>query len=551
MPRNGRDRDGHGRVAREDDWGERRFRSPLVQLVYDFFTRHVWVPLEGLPWWRVGVYKVCRVGFLTARGFVNDRCLFRASALTYITLLSLVPTLACVYALAKGFGASEGLRERIDPLLREYLGRYSEERPADEAAATTPDVDPGAAAGAGEDLAAVELGEDLAAVEPSGPVGPSLTEAAGDPDLAADLETAIYRVIDFVENTNVSSLGTAGLFVLVLAVVKLLGNIEKSFNEIWGAQRSRSFVRKLTDYLAMLIVTPLFVVVATALSNAGNPELRGSSRLAAILESAMPIDAVRAVLLALAPLVVIWVAFTFLYAVLPNAPTRFVSVALGGIAAGTLWLFVQELHVRFQIGVKNYNVIYAGFAFFPIFMVWINVSWAVVLFGAELAAAHQSEPAYRYLARARVMTQALRETVALRATARVVRAFLAGDAPPTAVALAGAIGLPLRSTEEVLRDLTGRGVLATTQREDEVVYLPARDPGQVRVADVLEVLRGDVRAAALPAGDAIDAEIQRRLDNLARAVERSADNRTLEQLARDPDEGTEVAVEGRPALDAT
>ena len=263
-------------------------------------------------------------------------------------------------------------------------------------------------------------------------------------------------------------------------------------------QRSRSFVRKLTDYLAMLIVTPLFVVVATALSNAGNPELQASSGLAGFLQSAIPIEAVRTLLLDWAPLVVIWFAFTFLYMVLPNAPAKFASVALGGVVAGSLWLFVQELHVRFQLGVKNYNVIYAGFAFFPIFMVWINVSWAVVLFGAELAAAHQSEPAYRYLARAAEMTQSLRELVALRATTRVVRAFLAGEPAPTAFELAGAIGLPLRSTEEVLHELVEHGILASSQRDADRVLLPARDPDTTHVGDVLDVLRGRRRGRGCP-----------------------------------------------------
>ncbi len=541
MARNGRNAGGHGRVDREDDWGERRFRSPVVQFVYDFLTRHVWIPLEGLPWWKVGAYKVCRVAFLAVRGFFTDRCLFRASALTYITLLSLVPTLACVYALAKGFGAGEGLRERVDPLLSEYLGRYSEE---DEAAdLTTEEV--------AESVAESVEGEDadvvVAVVEAD-------AELPADSELASDLEGAIHRLIDFVEQTDVSSLGTAGLLVLALAVIKLLGNIEASFNEIWGAQRSRSFVRKLTDYLAMLIVTPIFVVAATALSNAGNPEFQESSRVAAFLESAMPIEAVRTLLLDWAPLIVIWIGFTFLYLVLPNASVKFLSVALGGVVAGTLWLFVQALHVRFQLGVKNYNVIYAGFAFFPIFMVWINVSWAVVLFGAELAAAHQSEPAYRYLARAREMTPSLREVVALRAMARVVRAFLAGERPPTEFELAGAIGLPLRSTEEVLQELTAQGVLASTLRDGERVLLPGRDPSSIRVKDVLDVLRGGGTGSTLPIGDPLDDEIQRRLQNLAAAQERSADNRTLRQLALDSDpEGEQpiVDVRSRPALDPT
>ena len=92
------------------------------------------------------------------------------------------------------------------------------------------------------------------------------------------------------------------------------------------------------------------------------------------------------------------VAFTFLYMALPNTRTRFVSALLGGILAGVLWVGAMTLHVRFQVGIANFNAIYSGFAAVPIFLAWVQVSWVIVLLGAEMAFAHQSEPAYRQIA---------------------------------------------------------------------------------------------------------------------------------------------------------
>lgn len=470
-------RPGESKAWREGAWGRKAFDHPWLQRVYEFLTREIWVPeLAGLPRLRAFVYKALRVVFLTGRGFLNDRCLFRASALTYVTILSLVPTLAIVFAIFGALGVFDDLEAQLEPMLQQYLG------------APTP-------AGAEEsEVNALRDGAD--------------------------------QLLDFVVGTDLSGVGWVGLFILLFTVVKLLGAIEASFNDIFGVQRARSWVRKVTDYFAIVIFTPVLVIMATAMAT-----LQAGPTITAFVEESLGLGAVAQFALQWTPIAVLWLVFTFVYMTMPNARTRIGSAALGGLVAGVVWYLVLLAHVRFQVGVARYNAIYASFATVPIFMVWVHVSWSVVLLGAELAAAHQSEPSFRHVARQRPLDESLREVVALRAAARIARAFLAGEPPRNGLDLATEIGVSPRSMESVLHALVEAHVLVETDHDGlEPGLVLALDPGRVRVSDVVAALRGGSRPEDLPSEDALDRELDRDLVALRDAARASPRNRTLREL---------------------
>src|SRR6202008_2993773 len=165
---------------------------------------------------------------------------------------------------------------------------------------------------------------------------------------------------------------------------------------------------------AMVIVAPIFLFMATGITAAA--EHHGWTE---VLREKLHLGFLLDLLVKGVPLIALWLGFTFVYLVMPNARTRVVSAVIGAIVGGTLWHVTLLLHIKFQLGIANYHVIYASFAAIPIFLIWIQFSWVAVLVGAEVCFAHQSEPDYLRVARSRPSDHAFKELLAVRAMARI------------------------------------------------------------------------------------------------------------------------------------
>ena len=473
--------------------------------VHRFLSREVWLPdLAGVGFLRAFSLKAARVAYLTVRGFVHDNCLFRASGLTYITVLSLVPLLAFSFSIAKGFGGYETLRDDvIVPFLDQVL-------PESEAASPA--------------LAAPER-------------PPAAGEVAAEPS-APDLRGVVAIVLETVENTDFAKLGFFGLAILLYTVIKLIGAVERALNDIWGVPRSRSVVRKVSDYLTMVVVTPIFLFVGLGLFTLTQTEALDN------LRDLWGFDAAVKGLVAASPFFVIWIGLTLLYLAIPNTRVRWSSAFLGGVFGAVLTISALIAHNEFQIGVANANKIYAGFAALPIFLFFIYLLWTAVLLGAELAAAHQSEPAFRHLALAEPTDQAARERIALRALVRIGQAFSAGAAPVESMSLARELGLPARTLTEVMTPLEDRRLLAATEADaGERAWLPARRLDSIRIADVLAALREPASKNKVVL-DPVDERIEEKLAGLAACGRDSRHNVSLEELVA---EGPRVDRDGAPA----
>jgi len=464
--------------------------SGPIGALWRFVSHDVWLlDIESLPWWKRRMYRTVRVLFLAARSFHGDRCMVQASALTYVTVLSLVPMLAFAFAMLKGLGFYQELRTQyIDPYLDELL----------QSSASTPAV------------------------------APATEVVATGVQGASDLRHGIGQVFDLVEKTDLKGLGFLGLIVLLVAVHRLLGSIEGSFNEIWGVSKARSWVRKLSDYLTMVIVTPLFLVIAigvtTALKSHGVVSfLREQLALGLLIEG----------LIKCTPVLVGWAAFTLVYLVLPNRRGKLSSAALGGFVGGMLWQIALEVQIRLQVGIANYNAIYASFAALPVFLVWVQTSWVIVLLGAELAFAHESEPDYRGIAAYEEHDHGFKEQIGLRALTRVCAAFLANETAPSAASIAAQLSISPREVQEVLDDLQRGRLVASVDSGGESGFLPARDPAQITVVDVLHTLRGTGFDAAASARGELDTNVDRLLTQLDAEARSSAFNRSLRDLVED------------------
>jgi membrane protein len=316
-----------------------------------------------------------------------------------------------------------------------------------------------------------------------------------------------------------------GLLLLIYTVIKLLSTVEESFNYIWGAQRSRSPVRKLTDYLAMVLVTPILIFAATGITTAAQ-----SSSVVAFAQTELHLGPVFDTGLKLAPLISIWVAFAFVYMAMPNARTRWRSALVGALVGGSLWQVALLVQIQFQLGIARYNAIYASFAALPIFLIWLQTSWVTVLLGAEVCFADQSAASY-YPESPAAGSLRERERIGLRALARIGARSLRGEPAASTAELARALGVSLRPLEQVLGELVDGGLLATTRGPAADTYLLARDIDRIQVKSVLEVFRGPQERPAVPLEDAADAGIAACLVGLEEALGESRHNLPLRTLA--------------------
>ena len=364
---------------------------------------------------------IIRSVYHLATSFSRHQGPLRSAALTFYTLLSLVPLLAIAFSVLKGLGAQNA----IEPLLRQVAG---------------------------------------------------------------DSQDTVSRIISYVNNTNVKSLGGIGLLFLLFTAVSLLEKIEESFNAIWGVSENRPLQRRFSDYLSVIIVGPILLLAATSITSG----LQSQWLVNWIVERVYFGDKIL-LLFQMLPYVSIWIATTFLYIFIPNTKIRPGSALLGGILAGTTWQIAQWGYFHFQVGLAKYNAIYGAMAALPILLIWIYTSWLIVLFGLEIVYAYQ----HRSLDPLQTqVSSSTREELALALLVQVSRHFMsAAAAPPDASQLADEMRLPLIQVEDTLKTLAGLNYLAATD-SSKSGWLPAYEPEKMLVGDLLSALRGSLKAAA-------------------------------------------------------
>lgn len=542
---------GRGRQAGQG--GMRRKAAGMHQ----FFTRELWSrELATLPTFRRWAYGIARVVQLTCVNFVKDRCSWRASALTYITVLSLVPMLAFAFSVAKGMGAYEELQNKtIIPFLDSTFGAGAaspETATADEEARAEPASEPVSESVSGP-VSAPATG--LEAGPEAGDAGSAITDGAAPvptpvrdgvesdeqpaleemADAAASAKNeggdavrqAIDTVLGFVEDTDVSRLGALGFLIVLWTVIKLLGAIEVSFNDIWGVRKARSLPRKVADYFSTVILVPLLLVTGTTVTSLARSD-RFSSRFDFLGDGDFFAE--------FGSLAVVWLGFSFAYILMPNTRTRVTSALVGGMVGGTMWQIFQWAHLQLQVGVANYNAIYSTFAALPIFLFWVQSSWMTVLLGAEAAAAHQNQARHGQLVRSRDYDLAQKEALALRLMARITQSFVGGTSPHRSEELADDLGCPESTLEEVVRSLESAGIIAVADADDQDPTLVlAKDPGIVRLQDVLDALKGDSlgdRDRFDSSGDgSLDGSVERAFRLFRAQRDAAVANRTLRELA--------------------
>ena len=307
--------------------------------------------------------------------------------------------------------------------------------------------------------------------------------------LAGDSEETISRIVSYVDNTNVGSIGVVGLLMLVLTVISLMSNIEEAFNATWGVPENRPFQRRFSDYMSVVVVGPLLLLAATSM----NSSLQSQWLVRWLIEHTY-LGGTILLLFRMVPYLFIWVAMTLLYMIIPNTKVRLGSAIWGGVLAGTAWQIAQWGYFYFQVGMTKYNAIYGTLAAVPSFLVWVYISWLIVLLGLEVVYAHQHRAACTRHPGTVALTDTTRDMLALSVLLLVCKRFRAGAPPPTPLQLSNELGIPLNEVEELLETLRKLHLLFKAN-DDGAGWLPGREPSVMLLDEVLTALRGKLPPA--------------------------------------------------------
>lgn len=292
------------------------------------------------------------------------------------------------------------------------------------------------------------------------------------------------RIVGFVDNIEVGVLGAVGIGLLLYTAVSLVQKVEEAFNYTWNVSRRRTLVRRFSDYFSVIVIGP--VLVFTAL---GITATLTSNSVVQALVAIEPFGSILQLAGRLVPYLLVIAAFTFLYMLIPNTRVRLAPALFGGVVAGVTWESIGRLFATFVATSTNYTAIYSGFAILLLFMIWLQLSWLILLTGSSIAFYRQHPE--QLLAGGRGgarLSGAQTERLALAVMRCVVTAWYAGDAPPTRDAMAGRLAVPGEAVDAMLDALVDAGLLAPNGDEAEG-WLPATPPERTTVRRVVEVAR--------------------------------------------------------------
>ncbi len=412
-----------------------------LKFLYDLLLPISRIP--GLGW----TVRPLKLVIYTLEGLMAHGTMDMGAALTFYTLISIVPVLALVFAVVKGFGVVESLVDNLYSLL------------------------------------------------------PQMPEV-------------VDYMVDFANKALARTQGgvvaTVSLLTLFWAVIRMFESIEANFNKIWEVKSTRNLVRKYCDYITVIIIAPLLWIIATSIGSYAR-QMLGVEETVWLQLGSKAIS-----------LMVVWAMFAFVYVVLPNTKVRLRSAALAGVMAGTCFFLFQAIYVYLLKWMTSYSAIYGSFAALPLFLLWMQNSWSILLLGCELSFAIQNEKRFDEERQLPATSHDDDSKLMVAITAFVARAFHRGEGAVPMVAIRESLSLPTRIASKLVARLVAADVLNEVRCDAvdyDVAYAPARDVTVLRVCDVLAAVDGHVEGTT---EDMCRVTVARRAEATVEGVKRDA-----------------------------
>jgi membrane protein len=382
----------------------------------------IWhTPLSELSRRKSFLFRQLRIIWLASRGFITDKVQIRASALTFYSLMSVIPVIAIAFAIAKGFGFDQRLEQQITQSFQQN-------------------------------------------------------------------EEVLKWVLNFsrhaLDATNGGYIAGIGIIILFWSVMSLLNQIENSFNHIWQIRVSRAWYRKFTDYLTIMLIAPILIILSGSVTVFVNTQLSEFMDKAPILDFFKPLVSF---LVKILPYLIIWIVLTVLFVIMPNTKVRFGSAMVAGIVSGTILQLLQWFYLDLQYGISKLSVIYGSFAAIPLFIMVMQMSWIIVLLGAEISFANQNVSRYEFESEALNISIREKKAMTLMIMHLIVKNFAKGEPPLTAEMISVELKIPIRLVSDIVQDLAMVGLISMVLKDDgkERMFQPAMDIHTLTVSSVL------------------------------------------------------------------
>jgi membrane protein len=425
---------------------------------------------------------------LVGKSFVRNRCPTRAAALSYSTLLALIPMLVLAISITSSLLKTQGedkIYAGIDKFISHIVPPGSLDTNAPTGSATTTNFVAAAITNSVTDTNAIA----------------SVTNAppAGTPVVSVSAQKATAKWIhEFVQNTQSGTLGMIGMLLFVYVAIRMLASIESTFNDIWGVARGRNWLWRIVLYWTAISLGPIAIVAALGL--AGGPHLATTEGLV----EKMPF--VGTLIFQFLPLLILWLVFALLYLLVPNTKVKFDAAFVGGIVGGSLWYLNNVFGFLYVSRVVTYSKMYGSLGLVPVFMAGLYLSWLILLFGAQVAYAFQNRKSYLQEKLVENVNQRGREFIALRLMTCIGQRFQLGKPPVTIQEISTELGVPTKLAQQVLQTLLAARLIVETGG-GEPAFAPARPLDSINAHHVLLAMRAGSGQELLSRDEPVRAEI--------------------------------------------
>jgi membrane protein len=393
--------------------------NPRIQRIREFIQYDLWRQSHigvHAPKKRL-LYRILQTLILVGRGFKDQVLVVRANSLTFALLFAFIPMMALIYAVARGFGFEELVSQQL--------------------------------------------------------TGSFLAEANIAPILLEWVERYLATARDglFVG---------IGLVVLIWAVYAFFNMLENSFNSIWNVKKTRSFGRRMTNYVMTLLLVPILVVVTSGISIF----LNSTEVLSSVLQSVEPL---RKFMLRFIPFVATSAVFTWIFIAIPSTKVKFSSAIIPGVLMGFLYQVVQALSMYLVVLFTRMSIVYGAFSAIPLVLIWLNITCWLLLIGSALAFAIQNNDWFAYERDIETMSRRYKDYVMLYLLSVIVRRFEHGDTPQTAQEMALHHQLPIRLVSQLLTRLEDTNIVRRVyvEQEEDETFVPAMDTRLITVEMVI------------------------------------------------------------------
>jgi YihY family inner membrane protein len=433
---------------------------------------------------------------LVLKSFNRNRCPIRASALSFLTLLALIPVLAVGIGIASSLLKKQGevqIYRFVDSVVARLIPPepHTNKPPAVVNVSTNipgSETNSSLASSIESTNAQAQItrtNDSGSGTNQEGAVATAtsedepLTSSESDERENAQKKFAKY-IHEFIQNTRSGTLNAMGAILLVLVGIRMLGSIESTFNDIWGVTRGRNWLSRIQIYCTGIVFGPLLLGGAVALTS--GPHLQATQKLIA----GIPI--LGTVIFPALTLIVIWLAFTLFYQFIPNTKVRFRAALVGALVSGTVWHVNNLFGFLYASRLVSYSKIYGSLALVPVFMAAVYFSWYILLLGAQVAYAFQNRKLYLQERIAENVNQRGREFVALRLMTCIGQRFQRGLPAPSGQEMSDELSIPSRLVQEVLQTMIAAHLVIEVSGA-EPAYTPGRPLEQITAHHILQAMR--------------------------------------------------------------